>query len=271
VKDINEIICPVCFSELFCDEKTYKCENNHSFDISKHSVVNLSLNNKSSKKRHGDDKLMVIARKNFLDKGFYEPILKAVTELAKKHCQNAAVFVDAGCGEGYYTNAVAKSINTKTTIGIDLSKEALRYFKKRNDTATAIVSSIFKMPVKTESVDLALNMFAPNANEEFLRILKKDGFLIRTFVLKNHLIELKQAIYDNAYYNSEEEIEIDGFEIVEKQETTTKIHIENEDIENLFLMTPYYYKTSKADQQKIKDTKQLDTTVSVMSVIYKKL
>jgi len=36
-------------------------------------------------------------------------------------------------------------------------------------------------------------------------------------------------------------------------------------------MTPYYYKTSKADQQKIKDTKQLDTTVSVMSVIYKKL
>lgn len=271
MRNINEVICPVCCNELEIHGKTYKCQNNHSFDISKHSVVNLSLNNKSSKKRHGDDKLMVIARKNFLDKGFYEPILKAVTELAEKNCQNTSVFVDAGCGEGYYTNAVAKSINTKTTIGIDLSKEALRYFKKRNDTATAIVSSIFKMPVKSESVDLALNMFAPNATDEFLRILKRNGFLIRTFVLKNHLIELKQAIYDNAYYNSEENLELDGFEIIEKQETTTKIHVENEDIENLFLMTPYYYKTSKADQEKIKNLKSLDTTVSVMSVIYKKL
>ena len=271
MRNINEIICPVCCNELKTDGKTYKCQNNHSFDISKYSVVNLSLNNKSSKKRHGDDKKMVVARKDFLDIGFYEPIREAVKTLAKKHCLNTDVFVDAGCGEGYYTHALAKITNAKTVIGVDLSKEALRYFKKRNDTATAIVSSIFKMPIKQNSVDLVLNMFAPNPKEEFLRILKKNGFLIRTFVLKNHLIELKQAIYDNAYYNSEEDIALDGFEIVETLETTTKICVDNKNIENLFLMTPYYYKTSKQDQEKIKELKQLNTTVSVMSVIYKKL
>ena len=132
MRNINEIICPVCCNELEIHGKTYKCQNNHSFDISKYSVVNLSLNNKSSKKRHGDDKLMVLARKNFLDKGFYQPIQKAVESLAFKHCKNANVFVDAGCGEGYYTNAIAKSImhKVKYTVyeatGIKVSKVRIR-------------------------------------------------------------------------------------------------------------------------------------------------
>ena len=127
VRYINEIICPVCCNELKTDGKTYKCQNNHSFDISKHSVVNLSLNNKSSKKRHGDDKLMVVARKDFLDKGYYSPIQNAVKTLAKNYCEKGAVLVDAGCGEGYYTKAIAEHVDAKTIIGIDLSKEALRY------------------------------------------------------------------------------------------------------------------------------------------------
>ena len=268
---MSEIVCPVCCDDLSLDGKTYKCGNNHSFDVSKHSVVNLSLNNKSSKKRHGDDKLMVIARKDFLNCGFYEPIQVAVCALAKKHCPQNATVLDAGCGEGYYTKAVADTLSAKSVIGVDLSKEALRWFKKRLENSVAIVASIFKMPIKEQSVDLTLNMFAPTPADEFSRVLKKGGFLIRTFVLKNHLIELKQAIYDKAYFNDEEGLELDGFQMVDTIETNAKITVEGENIKNLFLMTPYYYKTSRADQQKVEDLKTIETTVSVMSVIYKKL
>ena len=49
------------------------------------------------------------------------------------------------------------------------------------------------------------------------------------------------------------------------------MHIEGEDIKNLFCMTPYYYKTSEKDQKKLELLDKLDTTVSVMSAIYKKL
>lgn len=271
MRNIKEIICPVCENELFLDNNAYKCKNNHSFDISKYSTVNLSLNNKSSKKRHGDDKKMVVARKEFLDKGYYSPILNSVVKLAKKHCKEGSVLLDAGCGEGYYTSEIAKQINATKIIGIDISKDALRWFKKRCESSVAIVSSIFKMPVKSQSIDLAVNMFAPNPCDEFLRVIKKDGFLIRTFVLKNHLIELKQAVYDNAYYNDEEDVNIDGFCLVEQQETSQKIIVEGEDIEKLFLMTPYYYKTSKQDQEKLKTLNSLETTIQVMTAIYKKL
>ena len=271
MRNIKEIICPVCENELVSDNNTLKCKNNHSFDISKYSTINLSLNNKSSKKRHGDDKKMVVARKNFLDKGYYSSILNSVVNLAKKHCTKNGVLLDAGCGEGYYTSEIAKGINASHTIGIDISKDALRWFKKRCENATAIVSSIFKMPVRQKSVDLAVNMFAPNPHDEFSRVIKKDGFLIRTFVLKNHLFELKQAIYDNAYYNDEEDIEIDGFSLVETVKVKEKIKVTGDDIENLFLMTPYYYKTSKQDQEKLKNLETLETTIEVMSAIYKKL
>ena len=269
---MKELICPVCQKRLILAEKSYKCENNHCFDISKYGVVNLSLNNKSSKKRHGDDKLMVVSRKDFLDKGYYEPILNTVCTLAKKHCKPGSVLLDAGCGEGYYTCAVANKLNSNAVYGVDISKDALRYFKKRLPDSAAIVSSIFKMPIESKSIDVVINMFAPTPNEEFSRVIKKDGILIRTFVLRNHLIELKKAVYDKAYYNDEENAEVGGFELTETVKTEKIIHINVEkDIKNLFCMTPYYYKTSKSDQQKLNGLNEFDTTLQVMTGIYKKL
>ena len=63
-----EILCPVCKEKLSQNEKSYKCLNNHSFDISKQGYLNLSL---SSSKNTGDEKNMIKARKAFLDKDYY--------------------------------------------------------------------------------------------------------------------------------------------------------------------------------------------------------
>ena len=64
-------ICPVCKNELSEEEKLYRCENGHCFDKSKFGYVNLLQSQKSSAKRHGDDRLMVRARRDFLDSGYY--------------------------------------------------------------------------------------------------------------------------------------------------------------------------------------------------------
>lgn len=267
---MKELACPVCSRELVLFEKTYRCENNHCFDLSKYGVLNLALCNKSSKKRHGDDKNMVIARKEFLDKGYYEPIRESVCKLAKKYCTNADSFVDAGCGEGYYTELVAKSIFAKNVYGVDISKDALRYFKKRISYSLPITASIFKMPIQTESVDFCLSMFAPDAFGEIKRILKKDGIFIKTKVLKNHLFELKEAVYDTPYYNDEFPDDLDGFEPVESLTDDYKIKVVGEDIKKLFLMTPYYYKTGEKDQKKLEKLQELTTMVSVKTLVYRK-
>ena len=52
-------ICPICKSKLNIDGKTYRCENNHSFDIAKQGYVNLLPVNKKHSDNPGDSKDMV--------------------------------------------------------------------------------------------------------------------------------------------------------------------------------------------------------------------
>ena len=57
--------CPLCKLELTLNDKTYRCDNNHSFDIAKEGYVNLlPVQNKKSK-QPGDNLEMVQARRAF--------------------------------------------------------------------------------------------------------------------------------------------------------------------------------------------------------------
>ena len=74
--------CPVCAGALEKRAGAYLCPKNHSFDIAKSGYVNLLLN--SSQGHHGDDKLMVRARRDFLDKGYYDRFIAAVADAAAR-------------------------------------------------------------------------------------------------------------------------------------------------------------------------------------------
>ena len=107
---MNYVICPVCNQPLFQKNTLFKCENNHCFDKSKYGYVNLLMSQKSSKKRHGDDSMMVVARRDFLDRGYYQPLLDTVCSILKKHAAKNGVMLDTGCGEGYYTDGVKQAL-----------------------------------------------------------------------------------------------------------------------------------------------------------------
>ena len=70
--------CPVCSQELKKEEKIWVCPQGHTFDIAAKGYVNLLMSNSSGAKRHGDDRLMINARRDFLSKGFYTPLREAV-------------------------------------------------------------------------------------------------------------------------------------------------------------------------------------------------
>ena len=44
-------------------------------------------------------------------------------------------------------------------------------------------------------------VFSPEADNEYLRVLKKGGIMLRVIPLEKHLFELKAAIYDTPYKN----------------------------------------------------------------------
>lgn len=272
---MNVFICPVCGGALERLGSSFKCPLSHSFDISKFGYVNLLLSSKSSAKRHGDDRLMVRARRDFLDKGYYNFLCDELCRICLEYLSSGSDVLDAGCGECFYSAAIlqafaqnGKSINMS---GVDISKAALEFAFKRKSGVSTAVASVFKLPVADNSVDAVLNIFSPEAFEEYRRVLKSGGILLRVVPLKDHLYELKQAVYDTAYYNDPVELAIDGFTLVKEIEIEKEIFLNsNDEIQNLFKMTPYYYKTSVTDQLKLQTLASLKTKAQFSLRVYRK-
>lgn len=140
--------CPVCKEELKLDGRTYRCINNHCFDCAKQGYVNLLQSNKSKSKRHGDDKLMIEARTEFLNTDSYKPLCDLMCELLQKYIPQNACVLDAGCGDCYYTGKIEKALADKNAsiAGIDISKFALIAAAKRSKNIRLAVASVFALP-----------------------------------------------------------------------------------------------------------------------------
>lgn len=272
----NFFICPVCEKKLNEEERLYRCESGHCFDKSKFGYVNLLMSQKSSAKRHGDDRLMVRARRDFLSGNYYDFLRDRLCVICEKHFEGGSVILDAGCGECWYSSGILDYLSSKNIeaefFGIDISKDALEFASKRKSGIRAAVASLFSIPLPDESCDGLLNIFSPGAFEEFRRVLKTGGILIRVIPLEKHLFNLKAAIYDKPYFNDVPGPAIEGFELIEETELKKTINIrDNKDIEALFMMTPYYYKTGKDDQQKLESLESFSTQAEFGIRIYKKI
>ncbi|MBD5116090.1 MAG: methyltransferase domain-containing protein [Ruminococcaceae bacterium] len=269
----SKFICPLCGNKLVKNIGSFKCLKNHCFDISGSGYVNLIT--KGGKKGHGDDKLMVKARRDFLSKGYYEHLKKTVTDEVLKRAEPDSVLLDSGCGEGYYTEGFHKALKEKgggEMYGIDVSKEALKLASKACPDVSFAVASAYCLPFEKESFDIIASLFAPLALEEFYRVLKNGGLFITAIPLENHLFGLKKAVYDTPYRNRPETTQLKGFELINSVEVKKEISLKStEDIKNLFMMTPYYYKTSAADQGKLDRLTELVTETEFLILTYKKI
>jgi len=254
------IICPVCKNELNKIDRSYKCLNNHNFDIAKEGYINLYL---KASTNSGDEKEMIKARKLFLNKGHYHFLREKINELIKSF--NTIDLVDLACGEGYYTSYF-EAINK---IGIDLSKEGLKIASKTDKNTTYILSSIFNTPLKDHSIDTIITCFAPIAKEEIVRLLKKDGHFILVHPDQRHLYELKEAVYDNPYLNELEDIQIEGLEKIDEIHLSSSSVLDNEELKALFQMTPYTHKTSISDKEKLNYIDKLSVSFEFIISIYK--
>ncbi len=255
------IICPVCKEKLTKEDKSYKCINRHSFDISKEGYVNLFLRKSENS---GDEKDMIHARTLFLNTGSYDFLRKELNSIIESY--NTIDFVDLACGEGYYT----RYFNAPNKVGIDLSKSGLKTASKADKDTDYILSSIFDTPLQSESVDTVLTCFAPVAKEEIVRILKDKGHFILVHPNIRHLSELRSAVYDTPYDNEVEPIEIPGLKLVKEYSIDSKGTLNNEQLIALFKMTPYYHTTSDKDKEKLNSINELSVTFDFIISIYEK-
>lgn len=270
-------LCPLCGGMLRPNGNSLCCENRHTFDRGKSGYVNLLLVNEKRSKIPGDNKLMVNARREFLDKGYYAPLAEEFSKEAAEAMAGVPgpAVLDAGCGEGYYTAYLKAALEgagcAPQIFAVDISKFAADKCARRCKGVECAAASVFRLPMADASCDLVTCLFAPYAGEEYQRVLKPGGVFIMVIPGENHLWELKEAIYDQPYRNEVKGYELEGFDFLNRRTVDRRILLDNPaDIRSLFQMTPYYYKSGVDTDARLEALERLETQVSFEILTYRK-
>ena len=258
----DSLICPIDDLPLQYRDGSLSCPSGHQYDIGKPGYANLlSVQHKRSK-APGDSKDMVRARNAFLAKGYYEPIANRLAQLLERIAGDELTVVDAGCGEGYYLEAI-DSIAGKQLhlVGFDISKWAIQRAARRC-AATWLVASNKRVPLADESADVVLDMFGFPDFDSFQRILKTNGRLFCVTPAAQHLIELRKIIYPHVKQTSGRDYPA-PFTLVSRETLTYGLTLAQQDLDNLLAMTPHFYRAPKEGLARLKNLKQLEITVDV--------
>ena len=238
----------------------------HCFDFARSGYLNLG----GPRAGEGDLKEAVQARRAFLDAGYYAPLSDEINAMLDG--LDVKKLLDAGCGEGYYTNRMAEG---RDVLGVDLSRAGIDAAAKRarlnGGRAGFCVGSIFALPVRDGSVDAVVNIFAPCSESEFCRVLADGGYLLVVAAGERHLMGLKERIYETAHENLGRADLPSAMKLLEKRRVYREITVEGREmIEALFSMTPYYWRTSRADREKLAALDTLTTEIDFDLLLFRK-
>ena len=242
-------MCPVCNEELNIVDNQWRCVNGHSFDRAKEGYVNLLLAQQKKSKQPGDNKEMVLARRQFLSEDHYQPLALAIAEqIAMGFSSNMPFRLhDLGCGEGYYLRVIEQQLMKQAINGVlsgnDISKVAIQKAAKQCQTIDWSVASSFQLPLSDGSVDAVLQVFAPVSAKENARVVKSGGWWFQVEPAADHLMELKQALYRSPEEHKVAVQQSSEFTLVEQQELKFSLRLEQQEQRLALLkMTPYYWR-----------------------------
>lgn len=200
---------------------------------------------------------MLQARRKFLSKGYYVPLVKALCSIIQSHkTSQDLTFYDAGCGEGYYLHQITENIfdGVKRIVGFgsDIAKIAIQMAAKSYSQLEFCVASSYHLPVEEHSIDVVLQIFAPASHSEIVRILKPGGLLLKVNPGANHLNEFKACVYEQVVEHILPVQDINLLKQLDRQAVQFGMTFaEPEDVLDLLKMTPFYWAASEQAQQAI--------------------
>lgn len=255
-----KLICPICGNPLSRVNNTAVCPQGHSFDYAASGYLNLNRRQGSA---HGDDEQMIKARTRFLASRHYAFLRSALQDTVNS--LKPACLADLGCGEGYYTGV----LNAEEKYGFDLSKTALIHAAKHDHSTQYVLASIFRLPLPDHCLDTALTCFAPCAEDEILRLLKTDGSFIQVTPGRDHLFELKEVLYDTPYRNRTDNT-LQKLTITDENVIRSTFTCTQEELNDLFRMTPYAWRTGQEGKKKLQEVSSLQLTAEFIIRTFKR-
>ena len=302
---VSLFTCPICQSPLSPATDSWQCDGSlstrqqtsqqtdqqtrqtsHSFDVARQGYVNLLPVQQKKSKQPGDSLESIIARQRFLQAGYYQPLQALICQQIDSLLANKPVeinaeqekasinWLDIGCGEGYYTQAIAQIESIDHLIAADISKPAVLAVAKASKLAkrlwlqndhrsqaqsdnkkTAIypmVTSAANLPLSKNSITGISSIFSPILPVAFAEVLQNKGYLIIAKPDIGHLASVREALFDEVREHNSDKFLAElapFFELIETQYVNTELSLPAVALADLLTMTPYAYRAQPEKRQ----------------------
>lgn len=265
------LACPLCGGTLGVKGNTLTCPNHHCFDRARQGYVNLLPVTQKHSRHPGDTRDMVASRRAFLDQGYYAPIAEKVVDLTAPLLPKAPTVLDAGCGEGYYMTYLQQRCQGGRFVGVDISKDAVRYGAGRNKNALWLTASAAHLPLRSGAFDLVMSMFALAVPEEYRRVLRSGGLYLEVTAGREHLLGLKSLIYSTLMEKAvQTPAEYPGFYLEREETLEFGFTLDNgADIQRLLTMTPHFWRITREGAQRAARATELTDRAQVQFRLYR--
>ena len=161
VSDLHGLICPVCRQLLSRQGDNLICAGGHAINVNRRGCVNLL----SAQADTFYDAALFAARERVFAAGCYQPVADAIDALLPDAPQK---LLDAGCGEGWYLNALLTRRTDSIGAGIDITQPDGRMIIDIGGGTTDIAVLSLGGKVKATSVRVAGNHY----DEEILKFVR---------------------------------------------------------------------------------------------------
>ena len=197
----NTFICPLCKENLRQKSSSLVCCNNHTFDYTKKGSINLIKAN-NYKASNIYTKELFINRRNFINNNFYKDVYLKVAEILNNFAGNKQVSIlDVGCGEGTHSMKILELLKfTYLYYGFDYSLDGVNLATDYNgNNKVFFQASVVNIPLKDNSIDIIIDFLSPHNYQEYKRVLKKNGIIIKVSPGSSYLLELRKAMNIGIY------------------------------------------------------------------------
>ncbi|WP_299796290.1 methyltransferase domain-containing protein [uncultured Shewanella sp.] len=273
-------LCPVCDQPLLIHEASggLHCCKKHHFDKNANGYWTFS----QAKKPQTDSRQVMRAKRFLLESGIFMPVIEKLEAMliAAELSDGEIHYLDYDCGEGYYLRELRAKL-AQSHYGRNIAKRLCAYgiteaenalfsaakiqseakaavdsgetdigCDKKQDT-TFIVSTLKKLPLADDSLDLVTLIDKQLKGKELLRVLKPGGVLIQVSPAPRHLWQLREFIYPDMQEKSLNIPQSKALELLQTERVSFKLALNGEQAIALLEMTPYAWRANDKVRKQI--------------------
>lgn len=242
---LRALRCPVCGGELTRAGDDFACAKGHRVNVNRKGCLNFL----STPVDSCYDAALFQARRRVFAAGCYKAVADALEALLPA---GAHRLLDAGCGDGWYLNALLQRHEDWQGAGVDISRDAILQATDQPCTALWCVGDLRKLPFCDGAFTAVLDVLTPANYEEFRRVLSPDGLLLKVYPGSGYLKEIRAARGMEPYAEGQVEAYLrEKATVVGERRVTVNHPVTPEMWRDFVWMTPLNQDLSDAEKEKL--------------------